>query len=158
MEIYKNVLDSNFCDFLIEKIKNECVLSESHKTGWYVWLVWGEQPSQPLLKEKWNEEILNLINTELNKTIFNIKNKNLMWLQMTEYKDNRWLRRHIDGAHNKTATLILSENFIGGQTYINDKVVDLKKGDVVVFNGDYQYHEIKPVTSGIRYALNFWFN
>ncbi len=32
MEIYKNIFSNDFCDTLIEKIKNECVLSESHKT------------------------------------------------------------------------------------------------------------------------------
>ena len=48
MEIYKNTLTNDFCDILIKKIKNECVLSESHKTNWFVWLIWGQQGSQPL--------------------------------------------------------------------------------------------------------------
>lgn len=157
MKIYKNILNNEFCDFLINKIKNECVLSESHKTDWYVWLIWGEQPSQKLLKEYWNNEILNLINVELNKSNCDFDMKNLIWLQMTEYENNRWLRRHVDGAHNKTAIFILSDGFDGGETYIADKKIDIKKGDAVVFDGHHQYHEIKPVTNGIRYALNFWF-
>lgn len=42
MKIYKNILTNDFCDTLIEKIKNECTLSESYKTDWFVWLIWGE--------------------------------------------------------------------------------------------------------------------
>ena len=155
MELYKKILSNGFCDSLIEKIKNECVLSESHKTDWFVWLVWGEQRSQLLAKEKWNEEIYNMVTDELSKS--NFPKYKIMWLQMTEYKDGRWLRRHVDGADNKTSIILLSNEFIGGDTYINDKVVNLEKGDGVVFDGGYQYHEVKPVTTGTRYALNFWF-
>lgn len=155
MDIYKKILTNEFCDTLIEKIKNECVLSESHKKGWYVWLIWGQINNQPLLKEKWNEEIYNMVITELDKNNFP-KHKTL-WLQMTEYKDGRWLRRHGDGAGNKTSIILLSDGFVGGDTYIDDKVVNLKKGDAVLFNGGNQFHEIKPVTEGTRYALNFWF-
>lgn len=156
MKIYKNLFSKEFCDYLIEKIKNECVLSESHKTDWFVWLIWGQQKSQPLPKEKWNEEIYNMIMSELNKS--NFPESKIMWLQMTEYKDNRWLRRHVDGAENKTSIILLSNGFIGGDTYISDRIVNLEKGDGVLFNGGYQYHEIKPVTEGVRYALNFWFH
>lgn len=156
MKIYKNLFSNEFCDSLIEKIKNECVLSESHKTDWFVWLIWGQQKSQPLPKEKWNEEIYNMVMSELNKS--NFPESKIMWLQMTEYKDNRWLRRHIDGAENKTSIILLSNGFIGGDTYISDRIVNLEKGDGVLFNGGYQYHEIKPVTEGVRYALNFWFH
>ena len=156
MEIYKKILTNDFCDTLIEKIKNECVLSESHKTNWYVWLIWGQMGSQPLDREKWNEEIYNMVINELSKS--NFPNYKTMWLQMTEYKNGRWLRKHIDGAHNKTSIILLSNDFIGGDTYINDKSVPLEKGDGVLFNGHIQYHEIKPVTEGTRYALNFWFH
>jgi len=156
MEIYKNILTNDFCDTLIEKIKNECVLSESHKTNWFVWLIWGQQPSQPLGREKWNEEIYNVVINELVKCDFP-KHK-IMWLQMTEYKDGRWLRRHVDGVQNKTSIILLSNGFIGGDTYISDRIVNLEKGDGVVFAGGHQYHEIKPVTKGTRYALNFWFH
>ena len=156
MEIYKNLLSNEFCNDLIEKIKNECVLSESHKTGWFVWLIWGQQPSQPLDREKWNEEIYNTVIKELSKS--NFPNYKTMWLQMTEYKDGRWLRRHVDGAHNKTFIILLSNGFMGGETYVNDRVVNLEKGDGFLFDGHIQYHEIKPVTEGTRYALNFWFH
>jgi predicted 2-oxoglutarate/Fe(II)-dependent dioxygenase YbiX len=156
MKIYKNLFSNEFCDDLIKKIKNECVLSESHKTDWFVWLIWGQQPSQILDRKLWNEEIYNMISNELSKSDF--PESKIMWLQMTEYKDGRWLRRHIDGAKNKTSIILLSNEFIGGETYINERPVSLQKGDGVVFAGGYQYHEIKPVTNGVRYALNFWFH
>jgi len=156
VQIYKNLFSNEFCDLITKKIKNECVLSESYKTGWFLWLIWGQQPSQPLDKQKWNEEIYKIVRQELNKS--NFPNHKTMWLQMTEYSDGRWLRRHVDGAHNKTSIILLSDGFNGGETHINDKAVNLEKGDGVIFNGHSQYHEIKPVTEGVRYALNFWFN
>jgi len=156
MEIYKNILTNDFCNTLIKKIKNECVLSESHKTNWFVWLIWGQIASQPLDRKMWNEEIYNMVMDELSKS--NFPKYKVMWLQMTEYKDGRWLRRHVDSVKNKTSIILLSNEFVGGDTYINDKPVNLEKGDGVVFNGGIQYHEIKPVTEGTRYALNFWFH
>jgi len=156
MEIYKNLLSNEFCDNLIERIKNECVLSESHKKNWFVWLIWGQQPSQPLDRGKWNEEIYNTVIKELDKS--NFPNHKIMWLQMTEYKDGRWLRRHLDSSHNKTSIILLSNEFIGGNTYINDMTINLEKGDGVLFNGSREFHEVKPVTEGVRYALNFWFH
>ena len=156
MKVYKTLFNDDFCDTLIEKIKNECVLSESHKTDWYVWLIWGQQGIQLLDREKWNDEIYNMVINELSKS--NFPNYKTMWLQMTEYKDGRWLRRHVDGAGNKTSIILLSNEFVGGDTYINDRAVNLEKGDGVVFDGGHQYHEIKPVTEGVRYALNFWFH
>lgn len=158
MKIHKNIFTSDFCNLLIDRVKKECVLSESHKTGWYIWLIWGQQPSQKLSKEKWNDKIFNLVSEELNKTKFNFKNNKLLWLQMTEYENNRWLRRHVDGAHNKTGIILLSDGFDGGDTMIDDKKVNLEKGDGVEFHGHTQFHEIKPVTNGTRYALNFWFH
>ena len=155
MEIYKNIFSNDFCDTLIEKIKNECVLSESHKTNWFVWLIWGELSNYPLDRKNWNEEIYDLVINELSK--YNFPKYKVMWMQMTEYKDGRWLRKHVDGAGNKTSIILLSDGFVGGDTYINDKVVNLKKGDAVLFNGGREFHEIKPVTEGTRYALNFWF-
>ena len=155
MEIYKNIFSDDFCDTLIKKIKNECVLSQSYKTSWFVWLIWGQITSYPLDKKKWNEEIYNLVINELSK--YNFPKYKVMWMQMTEYKDGRWLRNHVDGAGNKTSIILLSDGFVGGDTYINDKVVNLEKGDAVLFNGGREFHEIKPVTDGTRYALNFWF-
>jgi hypothetical protein len=155
MEIYKNILTNDFCDTLIEKIKNECVLSESHKTNWFVWLIWGQITSYPLDRKKWNEEIYNLVTNELSKG--NFPKYKTMWLQMTEYKDGRWLGRHTDGANNKTSIILLSDEFVGGDTYIDDDIINLKKGDGVLFEGGRQYHEVKPVREGTRYALNFWF-
>lgn len=45
------------------------------------------------------------------------------------------------------------------QNLIKEIIKDdfITRDDAVVFDGHHQYHEIKPVTNGIRYTLNFWF-
>ena len=161
MKIYQSLFSSEFCDSLIPLIKNECVLSEAHHrpTNWFTWLIWGSLTGRydRLPKEKWNDNILNLVNNELSKTDSDIEMKKLMWLHMTEYKDGRSLRRHCDSGNQQTAIVVLSNGFVGGDTFIDDRKIELNKGDGVLFNGNKQYHEIKSVTEGTRYALNFWF-
>ena len=60
MEIYKNIFSDDFCDTLIKKIKNECVLSQSYKTNWFVWLIWGQLSNYPLDRKNWNRRINHL--------------------------------------------------------------------------------------------------
>lgn len=153
---YENVFSGEFCKYLIDLIKKDCILSNSHKQNWFVWLIWGEQPSQPLEKKFWNNKIKELIEIELSKVNINFSEYSTKWIQMTEYENGRWLRKHSDGFDNKTLMILLSDGFTGGETYINDEKIVLKKGDAVFFNGDIFPHEIKPVINGVRNAINIW--
>lgn len=56
-----------------------------------------------------------------------------------------------------TTLWTFGDSFTFGDGCRNDTVVNLEKGDAVLFNGGCEFHEIKPVTEGTRYALNFWF-
>ena len=52
-----------------------------------------------------------------------------------------------------------SADFTGGEMFINDKDVSLtNEGDYVVFNGGYEFHEVKKITSGERDVLIIWFS
>ena len=157
MKIYKKLFSPEFCDSLIKTIKNECVLSEWYKMNWYIWLIWGQQPSQQLEMDKWNNNIMEIVKDELRKTEFDIDSHRLTWLQMTEYENNRWLREHVDGYSNNTLIIILTDNFIGGDTMISNEKINLDKGDGVFFRGHNTLHGVSPVTDGVRNALNFWF-
>ena len=159
MKIYKNVLSLEFCDSLIGTVKKECVLSSSScKEDWFIWLIWGEIGSKRLSKDKWNDKIKKLIFDNLDKADLSVDQYELTWLQMAEYEKHRSLRRHVDGGRNQTLIVILSDDFVGGETLVSDKIVELKKGDGVFFYGHNIFHEVKPVTRGVRTSLNFWFN
>ena len=62
-------------------------------------------------------------------------------------------KTHRDG--NKfTINILLNNDFKGGQFLIKNRYpIDLNVGDAVVFDTE-TFHGVRPVTSGVRYALN----
>ena len=60
---------------------------------------------------------------------------------------------------HKTISLILSDEFEGGDMYINDIKVNLNKnGEFVMFHGGNDFHEVREVTKGKRDVLIVWFS
>ena len=52
---------------------------------------------------------------------------------------------------------LLNDDFEGGELYINNKPVDFKKGDILIFPSNFMYpHEVKPITKGERYSYVAW--
>ena len=49
-------------------------------------------------------------------------------------------------------TLMLNDNFEGGELVINGKVTPKEKGMAILYNGN-TLHEVKPVTSGERFVI-----
>jgi len=67
-----------------------------------------------------------------------------------------------DGERKGIPTLsiigILNDDYEGGElTMFDDKKIDTKKGDLLVFPSNFLYpHEITPVTKGVRYSYVSW--
>jgi len=60
---------------------------------------------------------------------------------------------------HKTVSIILSDNFSGGEMFINDELVEMNSiGDYVIFDGSKDLHEVKEITDGIREVLIIWFS
>ena len=52
---------------------------------------------------------------------------------------------------------LLNENFKGGNFYINNVLIKIKTGDVLVFPSCFLYpHEVKSITQGKRYSFVTW--
>ena len=53
---------------------------------------------------------------------------------------------------------ILSNDYEGGElTFFEDKKIDTKKGDLLVFPSNFLYpHKVAPVTKGVRYSYVSW--
>ncbi len=52
---------------------------------------------------------------------------------------------------------LLNDDFEGGELYINNKPIDFKRGDVLIFPSNFVYpHKVKPVTKGERYSYVSW--
>lgn len=51
----------------------------------------------------------------------------------------------------------LNEDYAGGEFVLCGEEIKLKQGDVIVFPSNFLYpHEVKPVTSGVRYSFVSW--
>jgi len=53
---------------------------------------------------------------------------------------------------------LLNDTFEGGELIMfEDKKIDIKKGDLVIFPSNFLYpHKINPLTKGIRYSYQSW--
>jgi hypothetical protein len=56
-----------------------------------------------------------------------------------------------------SAVLLLNDNFEGGQFYLNGVDMELKAGECLIFPSTFMYpHEVKEVTSGVRFSAVSW--
>lgn len=154
---YDKILDDEFCDYLVDYVKKNCQLSYiTFKINWPLWNLWGSSFMPKYEKEFYDESIKKKIFDKLRPN-FNIDDYRLIWLQMTEYSEGTQpLVDHLDGKNNKTFTIVLTDNFIGGETYIDNQKIELSKGDGIFFDGYKIYHGVRAVKSGVRNALNIW--
>lgn len=154
---YEKIFDDEFCNYLVEYVKKNCQLSYvTFKINWWMWNMWGNSYSPKNEKEFYDNKIKEEIFDKLRPN-FNIDDYKLIWLQMTEYSyGTTALNDHIDSKNNKTFTIVLTDNFIGGETYVNKQKIDLGKGDGIFFDGYKIYHGVREVKSGVRNALNIW--
>ena len=52
---------------------------------------------------------------------------------------------------------VLNNDYEGGEFYLIDDIIDLKKGDVIIFPSNFMYpHKVEPVTKGTRYSYISW--
>ena len=84
-------------------------------------------------------------------------------MYITQYAEGEGCEPHTDPAH-QTVIVQINDDFTGGVFTLDDKgpyhryPIKLKKGDAVIFSNTYNYHGVKPVTSGVRQALAIWIN
>ncbi len=86
--------------------------------------------------------------------------ENLYMIHRLLYGVSGFAKAHKDRfTTHKTISLILSDEFTGGDMYINDEKINLNKnGEYVIFNGGKDLHEVKPIITGIRDVLIVWFS
>lgn len=156
MILYKKIFDSEFCDYVINYVKNNCYQSQTKEVfSWSMWNIWGES-SLPNLETSFYDESFKEIVFKKLRNSFNIDDYDLLWLQMTQYQNYEALRNHLDSKLNKTMIILLTEGFVGGDTLLDSVKVDFNKGDAILFDGYRVYHQVTPVQSGVRNALNIW--
>lgn len=104
-----------------------------------------------------------LENDKLNKFLcdkFNEPIHNLYTIHRLIYGVGGKCQRHTDRfTTHKTVSVLLSDDFTGGDMYINDKRVNLNnKGEYIIFNGGKDFHNVDEIKSGYRDVLIIWFS
>ena len=86
----------------------------------------------------------------------------IMEFQLTEYVRNSFYSWHTDVINwtrfirKKSYTVLLNDSFTGGEMEFDTfGIMNMSVGDVVSFD-PYIRHQIRPVTSGVRYSLVAW--
>lgn len=107
--------------------------------------------------------IFSLKNKKLNSLIcdkFGEPLEHLYMIHRLIYNVGGFAKRHKDRfTTHKTVSIILSDEFEGGDMYVNDEKIRCnEKGEYIVFNGGKDWHEVKEVTSGYRDVLIIWFS
>lgn len=101
-----------------------------------------------LTNKKLVDIILKYITLEKDEVIYS--------LHYIKYESGYYAKRHLDIKANKTYLIMLNDNFEGGELYVNDNLVPFKQGDMVVFDGQKEYHEVKEIMSGCREMMVAW--
>ena len=156
MIIYKKIFDDEFCDYAVNYIKKNCRVSHTKEVfGWWMWNIWGESNLPKYEDEFYDNSFKDIIFEKLREN-FNIDDYELLWMQMTQYQNSEYLRNHLDGKKNKTMIILLTDGFTGGDTLLDSNKVEFNKGDAVLFDGYLVYHQVTPVNTGTRNAMNIW--
>jgi len=89
-------------------------------------------------------------------------------LRFNRYKKGTLMRKHydhihslFDGQHKGVPVIsfigILNEDYAGGELIINNKKIECKTGDIIIFPSCFLYpHEVKEVKKGTRYSFVSW--
>ena len=80
----------------------------------------------------------------------------IVWINLTEYRDDRKLNPPKDTDSSVTFIIPLTEGYKGGKFILSDELYDLGKGDCIYFDGSKTLHGVTPVTEGYRASLNVW--
>ena len=90
-------------------------------------------------------------------------------IRFNRYFPGQTMKNHCDHIHSlfdgeikgiPTLSIIglLNDDYEGGELImLEDKKIDTKKGDLIIFPSNFLYpHEITPVTKGVRYSYVSW--
>lgn len=141
--IHKNFLSISECDDILNHAKSNFRIDDR-----IIYSNWHARINE---SKEYQSKIYNLI-----KKISPFDDFHISWINLTEYENGRDLEIHYDERSNYTFTIVLTNNYVGGEFIIQDFNYNLEKGDCISFDGSTLLHGVNPVTSGYRAALNIW--
>lgn len=96
---------------------------------------------------------------KLNFFVENImKDTFINYSQIVKWPTGEYQGEHIDfHYHTATSVLYLNDEYEGGHTVVDDKIIEPKKGKIILFEGNKTRHKVLPITFGTRYTNTTWY-
>ena len=174
----ENFLDEKYCENCIDEL-NKCTWQ---KHEWYENItdsrgVLSEDKEPEVICEDWliNDFIIQELHSVILEYIESFKFdwfigwKGYSKIKFIRYYPGRTMLSHcdhiqslFDGERKGIPILsiigLLNDDYEGGELFMfEDKKIDIKKGDLLIFPSNFLYpHEITPVTKGVRYSYVSW--
>lgn len=174
---YKSYFSADYCNSIIEKTKyfpfesanlgeNGLTLNNNYRKSDVTWLLPDDFPD--LYDEIWKLE------REANKRWFGFHVDNLEYIQFSKYdaKKQGEYKKHQDvfwinqnPRHRKLSAVIQltdPNSYSGGDFHLYEcseypNPEDIKQQGTVIFFPSFIYHQVNPITFGIRHSLAVWF-
>tara|TARA_Y100000004_G_C8923524_1_gene416548 strand:- start:931 stop:1479 length:549 start_codon:yes stop_codon:yes gene_type:complete len=170
----KNIIPNNVCKNIIKKINKK----DWSKHKWYNYAdnkLSTENKEFDVLKSY--EETQNILTPFIIKTIEEyekfVGEEKFLCTRFSKIRFNRYtkntnIKKHFDhiysifdGKEKGIPVLsivgLLNDNFKGGNFFINDVLIKIKTGDLVVFPSCFLYpHQVKNINQGTRYSFVTW--
>jgi hypothetical protein len=88
--------------------------------------------------------------------------------RLNKYSIGQTMREHVDHIHHMfdgkekgipilSVVGLLNDKFKGGEFYLNNKLIEFNKGDILIFPSCFLYsHVVKKITKGKRFSYVSW--
>lgn len=145
----------------LSKEQCQCLIDLAESTYGWNSIKWGKTSYEIAPFNNFEiDDITNIIKEYCIENInLEVDNINICVLR---YKKGCGFERHIDYGQGKftgdylyNINVILNDEFEGGQFWLDDKPLKKEVGEIYHYKSN-QYHEVKKVTSGIRYSCLFY--
>jgi Rps23 Pro-64 3,4-dihydroxylase Tpa1-like proline 4-hydroxylase len=181
--IFKNVINKNDCQFIIDTIEKRCKWEDAKTFGnvedyrktqiVYLTQIFGIHSelfkAHSILGYSFKtciEQLMKIYKYTYNNDIAtHFRYNGDEGFQILKYEGNNYYKEHVDGGFNlevkRSVSFIfyLNDNFKGGETYFprQDVTISPSIGDVLVFPSGYTHpHEAKQITEGTKYSAVIW--
>mgnify|MGYP000491598586 CR=1 FL=1 len=104
-------------------------------------------------------DLLKHITSKLEHNIKNIDTSAYVnYSHITMREIDNYQEYHYDfNYHTYTSVLYLNDDFEGGETEVEDKVIEPLQGSLITFAGNVLQHRVLPVKQGKRYTILVWY-
>tara|TARA_R110000823_G_C15555139_1_gene459798 strand:+ start:32 stop:508 length:477 start_codon:yes stop_codon:yes gene_type:complete len=148
---YKNFISKDLCDYFIKYHKNNFskIPNCSYNGPFKVIDIY------PICGI--NENFKSLLSKLL---ILNNKNQThfIDYFEIVGWDPGSAMIPHKDFKHQSwSAVLYLNEDYEGGQTYFEDKIIKPETGKMLFFTGSKLKHGVKKLEKGQRYVITAWY-